>query len=156
MFIFNPVNTEVVNINRRLDVCVALVKIKFQKNNIGVISVFGISLVFYNTIWYLVFQILFLQYLYFSISNTQMWVFCPPLTRRHAIALKLDVASELSDITCFSSLGRCLEATYVDDDRKELCIKIIEASLLHSQRGVSALGCRLHRPRDDRRSQIVT
>ena len=43
MFIFNPVNTEVVNINRRLDVCVALVKIKFQKNNIGVISVFGIS-----------------------------------------------------------------------------------------------------------------
>jgi len=37
MFIFNPVNTEVVNINRRLDFCVALVKIKFQKNNIGVI-----------------------------------------------------------------------------------------------------------------------
>jgi len=59
MFIFNPVNTEVVNINRRLDVCVASVKIKFQKNNIGVISVFGISLVFRNTIWYLVFQILF-------------------------------------------------------------------------------------------------
>jgi len=43
---FNPVNTEVVNINRRLSVCVALVKIKFQKNNIGVISVFGILLVF--------------------------------------------------------------------------------------------------------------
>jgi len=52
MFICNPVNTEVVNINRRLDVCVALVKIKYQKNNIGVISVFGISLVFQNTIWY--------------------------------------------------------------------------------------------------------
>jgi len=48
MFIFNPVNTEVVNINRRLDVCVASVKIKFHKNNIGVtvISVFGILLVF--------------------------------------------------------------------------------------------------------------
>jgi len=46
MFIFNPVKTEVVNVNRRLDVCVALVKIKFQKNNIGVISVFGISIVF--------------------------------------------------------------------------------------------------------------
>jgi len=43
---FIPVNTEVVNTNRRLDVCVALVKIKFQKNNIGVILVFGISLVF--------------------------------------------------------------------------------------------------------------
>jgi len=46
MFVFNPVNTAVVNINRRLDVCVALVNIKFQKNIIGVISVFGISLVF--------------------------------------------------------------------------------------------------------------
>jgi len=46
MFIFNSVNTEVVNINRRLDVCVASVKIKFQKNNISVISVFGISFVF--------------------------------------------------------------------------------------------------------------
>jgi len=64
------VNTEVVNINRRLHVCVALVKIKFQQYNIGVISVFNISLVFQNTIWYLVFQIPFLQYLYFSISNT--------------------------------------------------------------------------------------
>jgi len=58
MFIFNPVNTEDFNINRRLYVCVALVKIKFQKNNISVISVFGISLVFPNTIWY------------FGISNT--------------------------------------------------------------------------------------
>jgi len=58
------VNTEVVNINRRLDVCVALVKTKFQKNNIGVISVFGISLVFQNTInWY------------FGISNTISPVF---------------------------------------------------------------------------------
>jgi len=48
MFILYPVNTEVVTeaINRRLDVCVDLVKIKFQKNNICVISVFGISLVF--------------------------------------------------------------------------------------------------------------
>jgi len=46
MFIFNTVNTEVVNSNRRLDVYVASVKIKFQINNIGVISVFGISLVF--------------------------------------------------------------------------------------------------------------
>jgi len=65
MFIFNPVNTEVVNINRRLDVCVALVKIKFQRNNIGVTSVFGISLVYQNTIWYLVFQILSVKYLVF-------------------------------------------------------------------------------------------
>jgi len=62
MFIFNPVNTEVVNINRRLDVGVALVKIKFQKNNISVISVFGISLVAY-------FKILF------GISNTISPVF---------------------------------------------------------------------------------
>ena len=65
MFIFNPVNTEVVDINRRLDICVALVKIMFQKNNIGVISVFGISLVFQNTILYLVFQILAVKYLEF-------------------------------------------------------------------------------------------
>jgi len=78
MLILNPVNTEVVNINRRLDVCVALVKIKFQKNNIGVISVFGISLVFLNTIWYFKYYFSSICILVFQILKCT--VFCPPLS----------------------------------------------------------------------------
>jgi len=81
-----------------MDVCVALVKIKFQKNNIGVISVFGISLVFQNTIWYLVFQILKCEYFaHLCLSSVtrplsdQMWITQLPANTPHLPFLRISI-----------------------------------------------------------------